>query len=222
MWLSLGLVGWNAAVNLVPLPDAAYVPANLTLAVALLWLGRRWGLDRAALGLSRRRWRRGMAVGAVALGVIALALLAAWALPATRPLLADQRVADMDSGRIAYEALVRIPLGTALAEEVVFRSVLLAGVAGRLGWRPAVWVSSGVFGLWHVGPSVELLAINGWAATPAGFAGGIAAAVVVTGIAGVALCSLRWWGQHLLAPLMAHIATNVLSLLAATAVLATG
>lgn len=217
--LAAALVAWNATVNLVALGDVAYVVANLALAGALSALARRWGLGREALGWSRSNLARGLRVGVVAMALIGVVVLAAWAVPATRVVLADQRVADLGAAGITYWALVRIPLGTALAEEVVFRSVLLAAVAARAGWRRGVLWSSGVFGLWHIGPSLVALRVNELTADPLWTAVAVAAAVGVTFIGGLGFCALRWWAGHVIAPTLAHVATNVFSLLAAAAVL---
>lgn len=216
--LGAGLVAWNGAINLGPVPDAAYVPANLALAGALFALARRWRLPAGWLGLARGGLRRGAAVGVAAMAMVGAVIAVAWALPPTRPLLADQRVAGLGAAGVAYWALVRIPLGTALAEELVFRSVLLAAIAARRGWRAGVAGSSAVFGLWHVGPSVVALRVNG-VADPRWLVAGVVGAVAVTAVGGLGFAALRWWGGHVIAPVLAHVATNVFSLLAAVAVL---
>lgn len=205
-------------MNLGPVPDAAYVPANLALAAGLLGLARRWRLSRGSLGLSRLGLRRGAVVGVTVMAVVAAGAAVVWALPATRPLLADQRVAELGPAEVAYWAVVRIPLGTALAEELVFRSVLLGAVSARFGWRAGVVGSSVVFGLWHIAPSLVALRVNELVDDPVWLAAGVAGAVVATFAAGVGFCALRWWGSHVIAPTLAHVATNVSSLLAAAAV----
>lgn len=215
--VSAGLVGWNIAMNVGPVPDAAYVPANLALTAGILGLARRWRLCAVSLGLSRHAVGRGAAVGLATAAVVATAVALAWAVPATRPLLADQRVVEFGSAELAYRALMRIPLGTALAEELVFRSVLLGAIAARRGWRVGVMGSSAVFGLWHIGPSIVALRVNGLVHSPVWLAAGVAGAVVVTVAAGWVLCALRRWGGHVIAPTLAHAATNVSTLLAAAA-----
>lgn len=222
--VSGALVGWNAAMNLAPVPRAAYVPANLGLAGASVLLARRsWGLSPPALGLSRGGLARGARLGGSVLVPVGAALATAAALPATRELpaarglAADARIVGLGPAGVAYWALVRIPLGTALAEELVFRSTLLGGCAARLGWRRGVAWSSAVFGLWHIGPTLAALRVNG-VTRPARVAAGVTGAVAATGAAGVALSWLRRWGGHVATPALTHLATNVGSLLAAVAV----
>jgi membrane protease YdiL (CAAX protease family) len=209
-------------INLGPVPDAAYVPATLALAGALLALARRGRLPAEWLGLARSGLRRGVAVELVAMAVVGAVIASAWALPATRPLLADERVAHLGTAGVAYWALVRIPVGTAVAEELVFRSVLLAAIAARRGWRAGMVGSSVVFGLWHVGPSVVALRANSLGEDPLWPGAGVVGAVAVTVVGGLLFSALRWWGGHVIAPVLGHVITNVFSLLAAVAVLTAG
>ena len=79
---------------------------------------------------------------------------AAVAVPATRAMLADEKVTGTGRAEAAFETLVRIPLETALAEELIFRGVLL-GLALRSRTPLGAVVSSSIwFGLWHVYPTL--------------------------------------------------------------------
>jgi uncharacterized protein len=217
--LSAGLVAWSFLANL-GLGDLLYVPRNLALAAGLLLLARRWGLTAEELGLARRHLGSGTRWGGATVGVVALVIAAGVALAdvlgPVATLLADERAA-LSGTALAWAALVRIPLGTAVFEEVAFRGVLRA--ACRRVWSPVAataW-SSVTFGLWHVAPTVVALRLNDVApGSPAGL-GAIAGAVVTTTIAGVLFDQLRARSGSLLAPILAHWATNSLGLLAATA-----
>ena len=48
------------------------------------------------------------------------------------PLLDDQRIAGLDRRQLAYQVLLRIPVGTVAWEEIAFRGVLQAAGAGAL------------------------------------------------------------------------------------------
>jgi uncharacterized protein len=108
---------------------------------------------------------------------------------------------------------VRVPLGTALLEEVAFRGVLLGLLATLLGTRRAVVLSSLLFGLWHVRPAWGMAVANG-AGLGVGLAS-VAGSVVVTAIAGLAFCWLRLRTGHLAAPLVTHAGMNALATFAA-------
>lgn len=214
--LSVGLVGYNTALNLVPLPAALYVPANLALTGAvLLGASQRWGIGPRQIGLTRAGVGPGLRVGGAVAGLTGLGLLGALAVPAAAPFLADERAAGLAGAGLAYYVLVRIPLGTAVPEEVIFRGVLLDGFASRWPRAAAVLASSAVFGLWHIGPTLRLLEVNEVDLGTGGTVFAVTAAVVATTLAGVGFSLLRRWGSGLVAPILAHAGINGLSLLAA-------
>jgi membrane protease YdiL (CAAX protease family) len=139
--------------------------------------------------------------------------------PALRPILEDDRVADIGVGLLAYRALVRIPLGTALLEELAFRGVLFAAWRRRSGTFTAAVGSSLVFGLWHIRPTYDLLAANDVSGGAAVDALAVAAAVVTTAAAGGFFVWLRVRGESLAAPFVAHAGVNALAIVAAFAAL---
>ncbi len=206
----------NLLGNLV-LPPALYVPVNLAVAAALLGIARTSGTAWAELGLARSSVGRGAALGAAAFVIVALALVVAALVPATRPLYADERVAEVTGAAVAYQALVRIPLGTVVLEEVAFRGVLLALLSRVTSRGAAVGWSSAIFGLWHVVPTVEALGTNRLAPS----APAVAAGVVATAGAGAVFCWLRLRSGSLVAPALAHVGTNSVALVIAVSVLHT-
>lgn len=207
----------NVVGNLV-VPSALYVPVNLAVAAVLVAVARARGISWAELGLDGSAVGRGAALGLAAFLVVAGTLLAAAFLPATRPLFEDERVAGLTGSAVAYRALVRIPMGTVVLEEVAFRGVLLGLLRRATSTGAAVAWSSAMFGLWHVVPTVEALRTN--QLTPSALA--VTAAVVATAAAGAAFCWLRLRSGSLVAPALTHVATNSVSLLIASSVLACG
>lgn len=190
------------------LPAAAYVPVNLALGAGLVALARWSGTTWAELGLARRRLGAGLRLGALAGGAAVAVMTIGAALPLTRGFFEDERVdVDAGGGELAYQALVRIPLGTVVFEEVAFRGVLLALLCRRMSTRSAVLVSSGLFGLWHIRPTIGAADVNDIAG--AALAGSVLGAVVVTSVGGVAFCWLRLRSGHLAAPVLLHLAFNV-------------
>jgi len=129
------------------------------------------------------------------------------------PLVVKGGHAGLGGRRLAYQVLVRIPVGTALVEEVTFRGVLLAA------WRPwgllvAVGVSSLAFGLWHIAPTIALVRAN----RPAAGGGTVVlvtlAAVVVTSSGGLGLAWLQLGTSGLAAPVALHASLNGLAVVA--------
>jgi CAAX protease family protein len=185
----------------------------LTAALALIaWSA---GATRADLGLARADMRAGLLYGAGAFGVVLLVLVVAAVIPATNGFLHDSR-AQISDGRLLYEIGVSIVLLTAIPEEFAFRGVLL-GSAPRL-WGPwrASLVTSALFGLWHIAPTLHTMSDNREFAGAAAHTGGqvllVLGSVAVTFVAGLVFCWLRLRSRSLIAPVMAHVATNGLAL----------
>jgi uncharacterized protein len=215
--LSLALLGWSFGANL-GLGETLYLRRNLLLTAGLLLLARVVQLSATEVGFGRAQLGRGLRWGAGAAllvaSVLGVGLLLQDHVEPVALLLSDQR-AVMPPGGVVYQATLRIPLGTALFEEVAFRGVLLATLARTMRLASAMAVSSVAFGLWHVPPTMVALQVNGVVvSSPAGISA-IAGAVLVTTVAGMMFCWLRQRSGSLLAPILAHWATNSLGLLAA-------
>lgn len=195
-----------------------YVPTNVAVAAALIRLGRWGGASAGDLGLDRHHFASGLARG---IGVAALAagtIVVASSAPRTRRWFADDRALGLAPRAAAYETLVRIPLGTALAEELTFRSSLLGLSLRHRSWPASVAWTSALFGLWHILPTIDTLPehIVGRAAVDAGQARqAVATAVVATALGGAGLAVLRRVTGSIAAPVVVHAALNVSALLAA-------
>lgn len=186
------------------LPPVWHLPVALGLTAATVVIGRRAGLGATDLGLGS--WRRGAVVGAIAVAVVVVALAIAAAVAPSigqlSELFEDERAA-IDLAELLVRAIVIIPVGTVLVEEMIFRGVVLGLLLEMTNRRRAVIVSAVVFGLWHL-VSVGL-ATSGSAAV---VAGAVIATFVVTTLAGLVFAGLRLVSGSLLAPVMAHTATN--------------
>ncbi|KAA0232056.1 MAG: CPBP family intramembrane metalloprotease [Actinobacteria bacterium] len=204
-------VVYNIVSNLF-LPGAAYVPANLALASGLVWYATRAGVEMEDLGLAHSQVGRGMRLGGVVFVVVGLAITAAAVIPGTRDAFVDDRVSDASLLAMLYHVLVRIPLGTALFEEVLFRVVLLAFLLRRFTVWSAVSVSSALFGLWHVIPAMIAIDDNALVGAQTRVVQGEAVAVVltvaITTLAGYGFCWLKLRADSLAAPILAHVSTN--------------
>ncbi|MGW1812258.1 CPBP family intramembrane glutamic endopeptidase [Streptomyces sp. NPDC002125] len=183
------------------------------------WSGGSW----PGAGLGRGTWAAGARWAAVLIGLVGLVYLVGGLLPATRDLFADQRNEGLSGAQVAERMLVQVPVGTVLLEEVAFRGVLYGLLVRARGTVTATVVSSVLFGLWHVLPSLHLAtdkpALSGLfgtsdAGTLAATVAATAGAVLFTGASGVVFCELRRRSGSLLAPMGLHWATNALGYLA--------
>jgi membrane protease YdiL (CAAX protease family) len=210
------LAGWNNLIVIrLPGYPESYVVANVAATGALLAAARAAGLTWDELGLSRRRLSAGLRWGGVCSALVAAGYVIAVVAPALRPLLTDARVRGMDGSEIAYQALVRVPFGTVLWEEVAFRGVLLAALARVLSLPAAAAASSAVFGIWHIRPTLSALEANDLVHGPVPTGAAVLLACLGTAAAGVLFTWLRLRSGSLLAPALLHLATNSLGTLAA-------
>lgn len=198
------------------LGPARYDYLSIGLLVAALGL-IAWtsGAAAADVGLGRADLRAGVRYGAGAFGLVLLVLILAAVLPVANGFLHDSR-AQISGGRLLYELGVSIVLLTAIPEEFAFRGVLLGSALRLWGpWRASV-ITSALFGLWHVLPTLHTMSDNrvfaGAAASVAGQVLLVLGSIAVTFVAGLAFCWLRLRSRSLVAPIMAHVATNGLAL----------
>ncbi|MGI9603730.1 MAG: CPBP family intramembrane glutamic endopeptidase [Acidimicrobiales bacterium] len=188
----------------------AEVAVLVGAAVLAVYAALRRGYSTGELGLAADDVGAGIRLGGpVALLVLAGVVVAAL-VPATREFFDDDRFVDIGAGEVFVEAALRIPLVTALGEELLFRSVLLAILLAGLGpWR-AVLGSSLVFGLWHVLTTIGDLDGNEVSADFSAWEAslGVVVVVLVTGGAGVLFAWLRLRSNSVVAPWLVHTAFN--------------
>lgn len=194
-----------------------YLPLNAGATSAALAAAAAAGLTAADLGVGPGRWSPGRLGGGLA-GVTAAGWLLVAAVPVSRPVLGDKRIADLDGRALVYQVLLRIPVGTVLWEEVAFRGILQASLLRVMPPRAAIAVASGVFGVWHIRPSVQALRANGLLGSRRQAVAGVAGAVAATAAGGAFLAVLRARSGRLAAPAALHLAANCAGPIAAWAV----
>lgn len=141
-----------------------------------------------------------------------LLFLVAAVVPPVDELFRDSRVRP-GVAELVYHAAIRIPVGTVLLEETAFRGVVPALARRRVGVVGSYVIASLLFGLWHVVPALSLEEVNPVTARVLGegLTGKISAVALAVGgtfLAGLWLSFLRHRSASLLAPILAHVATN--------------
>ncbi len=215
------LAAYNNVTGLSSGHERWYVRLNAGATGAALAAAGLSGLTFADLGLGRGRWLPGRLGCGLAAGAGACWLLIA-AVPATRPVLGDQRATGLRGRDVAYQALIRIPVGTALWEETAFRGVLQAALRRVMSDTAAIVVTSGVFGAWHVRPTLQALRANGLAGDRRRAIAGTFAGCAATAAGGALLSWLRARSGRLADTVLLHAAVNSGGLIAAHAVAALG
>jgi membrane protease YdiL (CAAX protease family) len=214
--LTIALVAYNNVANRwPPFNRAAYVPANV-LAGSVLWAVAvgPLGLSAASLGLAD------LAVGDLLLGTglglaLTLLLFVGLLFERTRRVIADRRVAGLGGARLLYQAAIRVPIGTAAFEELAFRGALFAAWRQVASIPLAALISSVAFGLWHVAPTLNLIAANKPGLGPRARIKAVGATVVAMTAAGLALVWLRLESGSLALPWALHATLNSLATVAA-------
>lgn len=219
-----GLAWWPLAVVLVALlvinivnnrvaPQSHYLLWAFGGSVILLAIGLLDGNSWTDMGLSFRYLLPGLiwALASIAL-VTAVYVIGAF-FRRTREAFQDDRIGQLSAGKLAFQALVEVPFGTVLLEEIAFRAVLFAMLARRFGVIWAIVISSVIFGIWHVLPSIGTHEQN-----PAlgrvvgrGMRGNLLAvglSVLSTTAAGVVFAGMRLLSGSVIAPMGLHWATN--------------
>lgn len=208
-------------------PLAGYAIAFQTIVYLLVPARRRtlWapvftGITGAVVTLGAG-WIFGFEI--IGLGAPDMAVVFAWALatvvvmwaagfsmlrnPALRSHLADPRLVALTRPQTLTQVFVRIPVMTALIEEVFFRGVLHAALIAL--YPPSVALVGGavLFGLWHVGPGFDQAQAfgRGWR----GNAMHVGATVLVTSLGGAGLVWLRMETGSIWAPVVVHAGVNM-------------
>lgn len=209
------LAGLNVAMHYGVLSGLWLGPV---VALVLLAFARWRGLSWAQLGLGRDRMRAGAIWAAGAIAAVAVIYIVGVSLPMTRSAFLDARYHSGLEGALVT-ALVVIPIGTVLLEEIAFRSVLWGLLARHLRTWLVLAVSSVLFGLWHVLSSLQLASANQGVDTAVSSAGSSARLLVVlatvafTALGGLVAGELRRRSGSLFASAGMHWATNGLGVL---------
>ncbi|NKQ56233.1 CPBP family intramembrane metalloprotease [Amycolatopsis sp. K13G38] len=205
------------------LPGWAYPVCGTVTAAVLVLLARLTGLRWAEIGLSVRDARRSLLFGLAGFAVVLLGFGVVLAVPSARLVFHDGRVGTPGFGQLMWFALVRIPFGTVLVEEIGFRGVLPALLGGgeRGRWWPVLGASA-LFGLWHLLPSLALMRNAAVAAALGGLPQTVVSllAMLAAAMAGVFSCWWRYLGRGLIATALVHLATNSGGLVLAWALVA--
>ena len=211
------LAAYNNVINRHPWHHQRYVALNACATGAALSAAAASGLTAGDMGFGREEWPPGR-LGAWAAATVAAGWLVIAAVPATRPVLNDKRITSITGRAVAYQAVIRIPIGTVLWEEAAFRGVLQAALRRVMPETATIVVTSAVFGIWHIRPTLQALRVNGLASDHRKAVARVAAGAAATAAGGALLSWLRARSGSLTAPVLLHLATNSGGMAAAWAV----
>jgi membrane protease YdiL (CAAX protease family) len=205
------VLGWGALAHRF-VPERSRPLVSALAAAGLAAAVRGSGVDARTIGCDPEDVPRGLLWGGATAAAVVAAVGGLGAHPSAGARFRDARVTDASGREALWHLLVRIPLATALVEELTFRGVLLGlGLRGG-GTKRALAVSSLAFGVWHIGAALhpERTAATGDVVGDHAGTTAIAVAgdVVATTIAGLGFGWLRLRSGSVLAPALAHAALN--------------
>jgi CAAX protease family protein len=209
----------NIISNLV-LDDAWHIPFQLGILTVTVLIARRAGTTWTSMGLRNDRIKRGLVVGGSVIGVISVgflvAIVAVYFFPDLRTVFENETVLENSVGWVLFQAFVRIPIATAFYEEVLFRGVIFGMFARRYSPLVAAAFGSLLFGLWHIAPT--LASPDNPLMDPEGVLQLVGAVIGIVGstmFAGLLFLWVRLYANSVYAPVLAHIGTNSIGMLAA-------
>lgn len=216
LWPVLVVIGALVAFNVINnrlAPEDHYLLWAVGGSLGLLALGLLDGNTWTDMGLGWNYLIPGLVWGVASVGVVTLGYLLAASFRKGRDAMHDERVSALSGPRLMFQALVQVPFGTVLFEEIAFRAVLFSMLARRFGVIPAIIISALLFGIWHVLPSVGTHEQNPALGSVVGSGRrghllAILASVVTTTVAGVLFTLMRIVSGSVLAPMGLHWATN--------------
>ena len=219
-----GLAWWPVAVVIGTLivlnvvnnrvaPQTHYLLWSFGGSVLLLAIGLLDGNTWTDMGLGWAYLIPGLMWAAVCIGGVTAVYLVGSAFKRTRTAFHDERMSDLTGSRLMFQALVEVPFGTVLLEEIAFRAVLFSMLVRRVGLVWGIVISAVLFGLWHILPSIGTHEQNPALGSVVGEGRrgnilAIALSVLTTTIAGVLFAGLRLFSGSVLAPMGLHWATN--------------
>jgi membrane protease YdiL (CAAX protease family) len=217
-------IEWAASLAIVTLASVSEgssrrwvrVAVNLLSAAAISGLALRAGVRLEEQGLARQSIGRGLRSGAIVSVPVALAMIAGARSRSLRGLYRPVASSPARFNDVVVESLLRIPLVTALPEELMFRGGLL-GLAsrGQSRSRAAAQVSL-AFGLFHVAPTLRRIRAGNvlWREDRIPVLVRVLSNVTATALAGLPLAALRYRSGSILAPWLVHSTANASGMLA--------
>jgi membrane protease YdiL (CAAX protease family) len=194
-------------------PERFHLYLNIAIAGVAILLGLSFGLNFEQMGLAFNKILPGIFIALTAVGAIVLGTSIIATIPFLRRFFLSDDLAHASGKLITYEATVRVPFGTALIEEVLFRGVLLGLLLQHNSTIIAIIISSIIFGLWHILPTISMLEENKILAKASKDLasrkyGSVIGVVLITTSAGFIFAWLRIISNSIIAPWLVHWSIN--------------
>jgi membrane protease YdiL (CAAX protease family) len=220
--LAFFLFAYNNVINFLPATLHGYVYVWMNLVVlGLVWLWSRKYLNLTAsdIGWSKQNLGKsilyGFGVSAVVVlpFVILLCLLPALGFEVKTP-----RLEAVAQDIFWWRIFVRIPIGTAFFEEMLFRGIFYVYLMKKMSLRKTIVITSLFFAFWHIIPAYEVVSQHLQVGSIGMFV--VLWFVLMLGsfVGGVLFAWIRYRTKNITGCIIAHALINVLSLVSASVV----
>jgi membrane protease YdiL (CAAX protease family) len=195
------------------IPRKAHISVNLFATLSIIGLGLLLGLSFKEMGLTLIGPTNFIFITLLVSVAIFLGTFLLSKIPFLKQFFLGESFATAKKRTIIYEAGFRIPFGTALVEETLFRGVLLGLLLQTHTTTQAVLIAAVVFGLWHIAPTTSTLEGNNAVQlalkqSKSRRFGSIAGVVLTTTIAGIFFGWLRVVTGTIITTWLIHWAIN--------------
>lgn len=209
----LGILAYGVVLSL-HIPEKYHFVTNACMAAITIVAGLQVGLSVDDMGMGLHVVFKGIFVACVVSAAIVVGVFIVASVPSLRRYFVLAQ--HMRPNRVAYETAVRIPLSTALSEEILFRGVLLGILLSYNGTIISVGICSLTFGLWHIFPGLDRLRMQKSTLYSTRGATTIFAVttILATALAGIFFCWLRILAGSIIAPWLTHWSINASAMLA--------
>ena len=217
--LAMFLFTYNNVVNLLPQTLHAPMYVWMNLAVLLLvwiWSRRYLNLTARDIGWTTHNLGKSILYG---LGVTALVVLPfviiLWLLPSMGFNAKTPRLETIARDIFWWRILIRIPIGTAFFEEMLFRGIFYGYLMKKFAQAKTIMISSLFFGFWHITPVYRVVSQDLQTTSPAHFLALFLLLVLGSIVGGILFAWVRYRTKNIAGCVLAHALINVLSLLGA-------
>jgi len=207
---------YNNIVNLLPpaMHTRLYVVLNvIVLLIVCFGAYKFWDFRPADAGIRRGGLWTSLGYGICLVAMIIIPLFAGlWMLPRVGISLPAIRLDEMAQEGLVSRLLIRIPLGTVVFEEMLFRGVFLGLLLKKLRPQRALIASSLLFGVWHIVPALKVMVRNFAVASLAPGIGMFILGILGACIAGYIFGWVRVKTNNMIGPVIAHLFINDIAL----------
>jgi membrane protease YdiL (CAAX protease family) len=220
--LAVFLFAYNNIVNFLPpsIHVPIYVWLNLGVLVLVWILCRRYlHLTFSDMGIAKQNLGKSIlyGVGLSALVVLPFMVLL-WILPGVGFEPRTPRLETIARDIFWWRILVRIPIGTAFFEEMLFRGIFYGYLMKKMSHAKTIWISSLFFGFWHIVPAYRVVSQDLQLTSPPLFIGVWLLLLLGSVVGGILFAWIRYRTRNIAGSVLAHALINVLSLIGANTV----